>query len=147
VIIIDNLSRNDTDPSNPLCCLPINASGPAALKVRMRRLADIIIACVLIAFILPLMAIVALAITYESQGPVLDRYECVGIGGRRFKLLKFRVTKHDPDRPPSLWTEDTTRVGQFLRYTRIEEVPQLINVVRGDMSLLNGGSEGPGFLV
>jgi lipopolysaccharide/colanic/teichoic acid biosynthesis glycosyltransferase len=68
------------------------------------------------------------------------------IGGRRFKLLKFRVARHDPVRPASLWAEDT-RVGQFLRYTRIEDLPQLINVMRGEMTLLDRGSEGPGFLV
>ena len=113
----------------------------------MRRLADVLIACALIAFVMPLMAIVALAIKYESPGPVFDRYECVGIGGRRFKLLKFRVTRHDPAHRPSLWTEHTTRVGVFLRYTRIEDLPQLINVLRGEMTLVDGGSEGPGFLV
>jgi lipopolysaccharide/colanic/teichoic acid biosynthesis glycosyltransferase len=113
----------------------------------MRRFADVLIACALIALVMPLMAIVTLAIKYESPGPVLDRHECVGIGGRRFKLLKFRVTRHDPTRPASLWDEDTTRVGQFLWYTRIEDLPQLINVLRGEMTLLDHGSEGPRFLV
>src|SRR5438874_5674020 len=106
----------------------------------MRRLAEVIIACALIVLVLPLWAIVAFAIKYESRGPVLTRYECVGIGGRRFKLLKFRVTTHDPERPPHYWTEDTTRVGKFLRYTRIEELPKIINELRGEISLLEGGS-------
>ena len=92
--------------------------------------------------------IVALAIKYESPGPVLDRDERIGVARHRFKLLKFRIARHYPDHPDPSWAApDITRVGQFLRYTRIEELPQLINVLRGDMTLLDGGSERPSFLL
>jgi undecaprenyl-phosphate glucose phosphotransferase len=107
----------------------------------MRRAGDLIIASVLLAFAIPLMAFVALAIRYESQGPVFARSERVGIGGRRFNLLKFRTSRHDPKQPP--WAEDVTRVGEFLQYTRIEYLPQLLNVLRGEMSLLDDRQERP----
>src|SRR6266566_7687266 len=106
-------------------------------RARTRRLGDLAAACGLIAFTLPLMAIVAIAIKFDSPGPVLEREQCVGIGGRRFDALSFRTTLHpveDADlarhRAPHV-----TRVGQYLRYSRIDTLPQLFNVLRGEMSI------------
>src|SRR5712672_681427 len=101
----------------------------------MRRLGDVAIACILLAITLPLMIIVALAIKWESPGPVLDRQTCVGRGGRRFQMLKFRTAMHDPRHTAPAWARQTTQVGQFLRHTRIDDVPQLINVLRGELSI------------
>jgi lipopolysaccharide/colanic/teichoic acid biosynthesis glycosyltransferase len=114
-------------------------------RFQMRRVADVVLASLLLAFTLPLMAIVALAIKYESPGPVLTRSERVGIGRRHFSLLKFRIRRHVQEQAP--WAEDVTRVGEFIRYTRIEDLPQLFNVLRGDITLLDGGPEQPPFLV
>ncbi len=111
----------------------------------MRRVADVVLASLLLVVTLPLMAFVALAIEYESPGPVLARSERVGIGGRPFNLLKFRIMRQDPGQAP--WAGDVTRVGELLRYTRIEDLPQLFNVLRGDMTLLDGGPKQPPFLV
>ena len=61
---------------------------------QMRRLGDVVIACMLLAITLPLMIIVALAIKWESPGPVLDRRSCIGCNGRRFQMLKFRTAVH-----------------------------------------------------
>jgi len=107
---------------------------------QMRRLGDVAIACILLAITLPLMIIVALAIKWESPGPVLDRRSCIGCNGRRFQMLKFRTAVHDPEHATPAWAQRTTGVGQFLRYTRIDVLPQLINVLRGEMTLIDSFS-------
>ncbi len=107
---------------------------------QMRHLADFVISCLLFATTFPLMIIVALAIKWESSGPLLERQICIGAGGRRFQMLKFRTAVHDAEaaRP--------TRIGRFLRYTRIEALPQLINVLRGEMSMIDQDGHSPAFL-
>jgi lipopolysaccharide/colanic/teichoic acid biosynthesis glycosyltransferase len=60
-------------------------------------------------------------------------------------MLKFRTTVHDPQLASAAWAQKTTQVGQFLRYTRIENLPQLINVLRGEMSIIDRGARGPSF--
>jgi len=102
----------------------------------VRRLGDQVIACALLAITLPLLLLVWFAIKCNSPGPALEARERIGRGGRRFRMLVFRTTAHQPGRPTSAWAaQQTTRVGSFLRYTRIEALPQLINVLRGDMPL------------
>ena len=112
----------------------------------MRRLGDIVIACLLLAITSPLMLIVALAIKLESAGPALDRRTCIACGGRRFQMLKFRTVVHDPEDATPTWAQRTTQLGEFLRYTRIEDLPQLINVLRGEMSMIDIEAHSPSFL-
>lgn len=100
----------------------------------MRRLGDLVIACVLLAITLPLLLIVACAIRWEGPA-VLERQERIGCCGRRFQMLKFRTTVYDPEHATPAWAQKMTRVGQFLRYTRIEDLPQLINVLRREITL------------
>jgi len=95
----------------------------------------VVIACVLLAITSALMIIVALAIKLQSAGPVLERRECIGRGGRRFQRLRFRTTTHDPRHATPAWARQTTQVGQFLRHARIDDLPQLINVLRGEITL------------
>jgi lipopolysaccharide/colanic/teichoic acid biosynthesis glycosyltransferase len=117
----------------------------------MRRAGDLIIACALIIITLPFMAIVALAIKSDSLGPVFYRQERVGLNGRRFMLLKFlsMVDDAEPDGRP-VWAEERdvriTRVGWFIRCTRIDELPQLFNVLCGDMSVIGPRPERPYFV-
>jgi polysaccharide biosynthesis protein PslA len=111
----------------------------------MKRIGDLVIACTLIAFALPLMTIVALAIKLDSPGPVFARRRRLGLGGRRISALNFRTTEHNPQRTPRQGAR-LTRVGWFLRYTRIEGLPQLVNVLRGEMSLVGTAREHPDFL-
>jgi lipopolysaccharide/colanic/teichoic acid biosynthesis glycosyltransferase len=110
---------------------------------QMRRLGDCVIACLLLVLTAPLMLMAALLIKLESAGPVLERRECIGRGGRRFQRLKFQTTMHDPIHATPAWARRTTQVGQFLRYTRIQDLPQLINVLRGEMSIINGDARSP----
>jgi len=117
----------------------------------MRRAGHLIIACALIIVTLPFMAIVALAIKPDSFGPVFYRQERVGLNGRRFMLLKFRsmVLDAEPDGRP-VWAAERdvriTRVGRFIRCTRIDELPQLFNVLCGDMSVVGPRPERPYFV-
>lgn len=100
----------------------------------MDRALDVLIACILIIFTMPLMAVVALAIKLDSPGPVLCRVEGVWFDGRRrTDLLKFRTTLHGSDcvTHGAPWT----CVGRYLYLSRIDELPRLFNIFRGDLSL------------
>jgi lipopolysaccharide/colanic/teichoic acid biosynthesis glycosyltransferase len=100
---------------------------------QMTRRFDVLIAALLLMLTLPLMLFVALAIKWESQGPVLDRHPRRGRDGRRFDMLSFRTSEYQQARVGR--ARKLTRVGGFLRYTRIETLPQLVNVLRGEMSI------------
>jgi exopolysaccharide biosynthesis polyprenyl glycosylphosphotransferase len=117
----------------------------------LKRATDLTVACALLAFTLPLMMMVALAIKFDSAGPVFYRQERVGLVGRRFAILKFRSMRRDAEadgRPVWAAADDDriTRVGQFIRCTRIDELPQLFNVLRGEMSIAGPRPERPYFV-
>jgi putative colanic acid biosynthesis UDP-glucose lipid carrier transferase len=99
----------------------------------MGRRGDVLSAGALLALTLPLLIAVALLIKWESPGPVLERRERIGQYGRRFRMLSFRITVHAPELPRG--ARQITRLGQFLRSTRIRALPQLINVLRGEMRM------------
>lgn len=106
----------------------------------MKRVLDIGMSLVALAILWPLLALVALAVRLTSPGPVFYRQERVGRGGRRFSILKFRsmVANADQIGPYHTARGDAriTRVGAFLRRTSLDEIPQLFNVLRGDMSVV-----------
>jgi lipopolysaccharide/colanic/teichoic acid biosynthesis glycosyltransferase len=110
------------------------------------RLGDVALACAGIAVTLPLMAIVALAIKLDSPGPVFSREKRLLVG-RVAMVLKFRTVPHHPQSHQSARGEPIfTRVGRLLHYTRIDVLPQLVNVLRGDMALIGGGRTRPDFI-
>lgn len=113
---------------------------------RIRRLGDVLLAAMLLLVTLPLMIVVALAIRWESPGPVFGALTCIGYAGRRFQMLKFRTAIYDPEHRTPRWAQMPTRVGRLLRQTRIESLPQLINVVRGEMSIVDRDGRSPSFL-
>jgi lipopolysaccharide/colanic/teichoic acid biosynthesis glycosyltransferase len=113
---------------------------------QMRRLIDLVVAGALLTLAAPLMLLVALAIRVESPGPILVRESCIGRRGRRFQMLKFRTVPHDPDRSVPLWIRKPTPLGEVFRFTRIETLPQLINVIRGEMSIVDPDGRSPSFL-
>ncbi len=107
----------------------------------IKRLFDIAVSLLLLAFVLPLMIMSAIAVRLDSPGPLLYRQERVGHQGKIFTVLKFRSMREDAERdgaPKWATTSDPriTRVGAFLRKFRIDELPQLFNVLRGDMSFV-----------
>jgi lipopolysaccharide/colanic/teichoic acid biosynthesis glycosyltransferase len=104
----------------------------------MKRYGDVVIAFGLLAFTMPLLAIIGLAIKCESPGPIFEREEDYGADGRRFERLRFRCTRITPIN--SCYSRHTiTRTGQFLRCTRIVDLPQIVNVLRGEMTLMGCG--------
>jgi exopolysaccharide biosynthesis polyprenyl glycosylphosphotransferase len=112
-----------------------------------KRILDIVGSAILIVLSAPVWALVAILIRVESKGPVFFRQVRVGQHGKHFEILKFRSMKvdapmysHSPDERTD---ERITRVGRFLRKTSIDEIPQLINVLRGDMSLVGPRPEMP----
>ena len=107
---------------------------------------DVLIAGVLLALTAPLFLLVALAIKWEGPGPILERQRCITRGARRFEMLKFRTMVPDPERRMPVWARKTTQFGGFLRYSRIDSLPQLINVLRGEMSIVDPDGNSPSFL-
>jgi sugar transferase (PEP-CTERM system associated) len=116
----------------------------------IKRMLDLAFAVVGLTFAAPLMALTALAVALESRGPVLYWQERVGEHGRIFTLCKFRSMRMDAERGTPIWAKDhddrVTRVGHVIRLTRLDELPQLWNVLRGDMSFVGPRPERPFFV-
>ncbi len=130
-------------------------SGAAYGKVNwfdaaVHRLADIVLSLAMLVATLPLMLVTAIAIACESRGPVLYRQERVGLNGRVFTLMKFRSMRQDAEASGPIWAMQSdprvTRIGAFIRLTRIDELPQLINVLKGEMSFIGPRPERPHFV-
>jgi len=109
---------------------------------------DVVTSAALLVLLAPLIAIVAVAIKADSRGSVFYRCTRCGLGGREFRMLKFRKMYDDASGPPLTLTSDArlTRVGQFLARTKIDEIPQLWNVLKGEMSLVGPRPEDPAFV-
>ncbi len=117
----------------------------------LKRTFDIFAAGIFLTLQTPLLIITALAIKLDSPGPVLNRQERVGLGGRPFYIYKFRSLRTDLDMGGvALWANKRdpriTRVGAFIRRTRLDELPQLICVLRGHMSMVGPRPERPGLV-
>ena len=118
---------------------------------RTKRIIDIFLSLALLMVTAPLMILVAIAIKLESAGSALYFQERVGLGGRRFVLWKFRSMVSDAERERTpVWAtaQDPriTRIGRVIRYARIDELPQLFNVLCGEMSLVGPRPERPYFV-
>ena len=114
------------------------------------RAFDVLVSLGLLGLTLPLMLLVALLIRLDSPGAVLYRQEREGLGGKPFTLLKFRSMRADAESRGPAWAQAkdprVTRIGQFIRKTRIDELPQLLNVLRGEMSFVGPRPERPHFV-
>ena len=123
----------------------------SATFLLVRRLIAVLASAVLLTVVLPLIPFVILAIKLDSRGSVLYRQRRVGMGGRVFYCYKFRTMRQDAesDTGPT-WAGDDdpriTRVGKFLRKSRLDEIPQLFNVVKGDMAFVGPRPERPEFV-
>jgi sugar transferase (PEP-CTERM system associated) len=116
-----------------------------------KRLFDLVASSVLLLVCLPVLLLAVICIYLESGLPVLYRQERVGRGGRIFTLYKLRSMRQDAESTGTArWAaandDRTTRVGRFLRKTRIDELPQIINVLRGEMSFVGPRPERPVFV-
>jgi len=114
----------------------------------MRRLLDVAGAAAGLILLSPLLLAVAIAVKLSSRGPALHRGERVGRGGTLFTLYKFRSMRVGAAGPDITAANDArvTAVGRFLRRTKIDELPQLINVLRGDMSFVGPRPEAPRYV-
>jgi sugar transferase (PEP-CTERM system associated) len=121
------------------------------VRTSVKRAFDIVASLVLLLLGAPVMLITALLIAFESGFPILYRQERVGQGGRIFQVIKFRSMRNDAERdgkPRWATSNDNrvTRVGRTIRKLRIDELPQLFNVLKGDMSLVGPRPERPYFV-
>ncbi len=116
----------------------------------VRRLLDVVVGVVGLAFTVALLPFIALAISLDSPGGVFYRQERVGLGGRIFTLFKFRSMVADAETNGAVWAsaQDSrvTRVGRFLRATRLDELPQFWNLITGTMTLVGPRPERPVFV-
>jgi sugar transferase (PEP-CTERM system associated) len=142
------IKLNVVDPSNLVFSGGFDHSLPRQLS---KRFFDLVAASALLLVTWPLMLLVAACVWLESGGPVLYRQTRVGESGNAFELAKFRSMRTDAEKDGvARWasTNDdrTTRVGRFIRSTRLDELPQLFNVLRGDMSFVGPRPERPQFV-
>jgi exopolysaccharide biosynthesis polyprenyl glycosylphosphotransferase len=112
---------------------------------------DLISAIVILLLVLPFLPIIVLVIKLDSAGPILFRQKRVGKRGKIYVLYKFRTMTVDAEKNTgAVWAKEhdprVTRVGEFLRKCRIDEIPQLFNVLAGDMSLVGPRPERPEFV-
>lgn len=114
-----------------------------------KRLIDLVCAIAILCVVWPVMLAVAVAVWLESGRPLLFHQTRVGQGGRHFEVLKFRSMRQDAEEDGPRWAADgddrITRVGKFIRKFRLDEFPQLVNVIRGEMSLVGPRPERPEF--
>jgi sugar transferase (PEP-CTERM system associated) len=127
-----------------------DASRWAHLYRRARRIVDAALASVIALLTSPLMLITALAIKLDSRGPVFYRQERVGLHNITFRIIKFRSMRIDAEANGPVWAHEddsrVTRVGRWIRKRRIDELPQLFNIIRGEMSLIGPRPERPVFI-
>lgn len=129
----------------PVILLQPGGLGP--LQAFLKRIMDIAIASILLIISLPFSLLITLWIRFDSPGPVLFIHDRIGIGGRRFRLWKFRTmtVETNPYDPAPTDSDDPriTRAGRWLRRTSLDELPQLWNVLRGQMSMVGPRPEIP----
>jgi lipopolysaccharide/colanic/teichoic acid biosynthesis glycosyltransferase len=125
-------------------------AGPSLMTMALKRLLDVAGAAVGLVMLAPLFAGTAIAIKIDSPGPIMFRQERVGRNGRPFRIFKFRtMAAGGASAGLTLTVRDDKRItsiGSFLRKTKIDELPQLLNVLAGSMSLVGPRPEVPEFM-
>jgi exopolysaccharide biosynthesis polyprenyl glycosylphosphotransferase len=147
-IIASELSIGDLDG------LPLLMVRDVALrgwKLTLKRLMDIVFGAVGLIILSPVLMLIALLIKLESKGPVFYAQERVGLDGKPFPMIKFRSMRADAEKHSGpVWASSDdprrTRLGALMRRTNVDELPQLINVLLGDMSLVGPRPERPVFV-
>ncbi len=131
--------------------IEINPQIMPAWERRVKRMLDIVFAVLFLLLLLPVMLITAMLIKLDSRGPVLFNQQRVGRNGKLFTIYKFRTMIKDAEKYTGpVWAEKSdpriTRMGRFMRRVRLDEFPQCINVLKGDMSLVGPRPERPYFV-
>jgi sugar transferase (PEP-CTERM system associated) len=120
------------------------------LYSQIRRVLDVVLSVIGFLLSLPLMAIAAIAIKLDSRGPILYRQKRVGQRNQIFTIMKFRSMRVDAEPDGPVWAEEDdpriTRVGRIIRKLRIDELPQFLNIIRGEMTFVGPRPERPEFV-
>lgn len=116
----------------------------------LHRIVSMIVSGLALLFLLPILPVLAVLIRLSSAGPILYRQRRVGLQGREFTIFKFRTMHEGAEPCGAMWAkkndERVTRLGRFMRKTRLDEIPQLWNVLRGDMGFVGPRPERPEFV-
>jgi exopolysaccharide biosynthesis polyprenyl glycosylphosphotransferase len=117
---------------------------------KLKRLIDISVSFFLLIMLLPIAILTAILIPLDSRGPIFLKQRRVGKDGKIFYLWKFRSMQEDAESSCAVWAAENdsraTRVGKWIRLFRIDEIPQLFNVIKGEMSLVGPRPERPEFV-
>ena len=145
--LLGKLPLEGLNPSNLIFTHGFNVKASQQI---VRRLVSITVSFILLAFCLPFIPFIILAVRLSSPGPIFFRQTRVGLRGRPFSVLKFRTMQQDAEAGGAVWaTKNDPRVtplGRFMRKTRIDEIPQLWNVLRGEMGFVGPRPERPEFV-
>lgn len=125
--------------------------GPRPVSLRLQSVYSFLLACIGFVLISPIMLLVAFAVFVTSPGPVLFRQTRVGLNGKPFTIYKFRSMREDAEaQTGAVWAVKNdprvTSIGKYLRVLRLDELPQLFNVIRGEMSIVGPRPERPEFV-
>ena len=134
-------------PDDALAYVDLPWASTFSLQAQLKRLADVMLSAVLLLVTAPFVVLAALLIWFEDQGPIFYTQQRSGWLGQPFKVLKLRTMMVQPSDAPATWTsvgdQRITCVGVWLRRFRIDELPQLLNVFKGEMSLIGPRPERP----
>ncbi|MGB0080453.1 MAG: TIGR03013 family XrtA/PEP-CTERM system glycosyltransferase [Terracidiphilus sp.] len=144
------LGKLPLDGLNPSTLIFTHGFNVKASHQLVRRLISIVASFVGLAICLPFIPLIVLAVRLSSPGPIFFRQMRVGLRGRPFSLLKFRTMQQNAEANGAVWASKhdsrVTPVGRFLRITRLDEIPQLWNVLRGEMGFVGPRPERPEFV-
>jgi exopolysaccharide biosynthesis polyprenyl glycosylphosphotransferase len=146
--VFRRVSTRDLPPSQLIFS---NEMSPRVGNVTLQSVYSLLLGLLGLVIALPVMAIVAVIVKFILSGPVLYREQCAGLNGALFSVYKFRSMLADPgSRPGAVWPTKAgphvTTIGQWLRKYRLDELPQLFNVVRGEMAIVGPRPERPEFM-
>lgn len=140
----------DLDEINPNWMLFSHGFRMGPVRTLVKRGVDLVIALALLVLTSPVLLLTALSLILQGGGPVLYRQERVGLHGKVFTIIKFRSMRVDAEKEGPRWAAANdsriTPVGNFIRKTRIDELPQIFNVLKGDMSIVGPRPERPVFV-
>jgi Undecaprenyl-phosphate glucose phosphotransferase len=143
--------RGGVDELDGLPIMSLQGSPLYGWNKVFKKLLDLAVGALLLVIVSPLLLAIGLIVKTTSKGPILFRQERIGMDGSSFQILKFRTMRTDAERETGpVWAQENdprrTRIGAFLRKTSLDELPQLFNVLKGEMSLVGPRPERPNFV-
>lgn len=143
--------RGGIDELDDLPIVSLQSSPLYGWNTVFKRMFDLALGTLILVFTFPIMGVIAFLVKWTSEGPIFYRQERVEMDGRSFQMLKFRTMRVDAEKETGpVWAKESdprrTKVGTFLRKTSLDELPQLFNVMKGEMSLVGPRPERPIFV-